>query len=484
MELISLDLHQAAELVKKKEISPVELTQAHLERVQRYDPILNAFITLTPELALQQARQAETEILAGEYRGALHGIPLGLKDLFETQGIRTTAGSTFFAEYFPESDARVVEKLKSAGAVLLGKLNMHEIALGVTNENPHYGSCLNPHDTRRISGGSSGGNAAALAAGLCMGALGSDTGGSIRIPASLCGVVGLKPTYGRVSLRGVIPLSWNLDHAGPMARRVRDAAILLQAIAGYDAQDAWSVDRPVEHYLGDGLENLEGWRIALAGDEYFTDPEIVDGEVLEAVRQAANQFEQLGASVEVVPFAHAREAAIANGLMTPSDAAAFHHQRLADNPNGFGQDVLKRLQTGAAYTSTEYALARRMQTILRCQFVEFFNDYDLLLTPATPITAPLSNPTEAADRPRLLTRFTAPFNLTGLPALSVPCGWSHDKLPIGLQLVGKPWQEAKLLAAGELYELVRGEKFPVTSAALFEQDDGLANGSGGKKVKQ
>src|SRR4030067_365434 len=261
MELTSLTIHAAAKLLKNKEISPVELTQAHLERIQLLDQRLNCFITLTPEIALAQARQAEVEVLRGGDKGPLHGIPLALKDLYETQGIRTTAGSTFFADYIPEEDAVAVQRLKEAGAVILGKLNMHEIALGVTNENPHYGDCCNPWDLTRISGGSSGGNATALAAGLCMGALGSDTGGSIRIPSALCGVVGLKPTYGRLSLRGVIPLSWNLDHAGPMGRCVRDEAILLQTIAGYDPEDAWSVDMPVEEYLSDLKSNFGHWRI-------------------------------------------------------------------------------------------------------------------------------------------------------------------------------------------------------------------------------
>jgi aspartyl-tRNA(Asn)/glutamyl-tRNA(Gln) amidotransferase subunit A len=463
MELTSLTIHEAACLLKQKEISPVELTRSHLERIQKLDQDLNSFITLTPEIALQQARQAEVEIQHGEYKGWLHGIPLALKDLFETQGIRTTAGSSFFADYIPDLDAFVVQNLKNNGAVMLGKLNMHEIALGVTNENPHYGDCCNPWDLERISGGSSGGNAAALAAGLCMGALGSDTGGSIRIPSALCGVVGFKPTSGRVSLRGVIPLSWNLDHVGPMARCVRDVAILMQAIAGYDPQDAWSMDVPMEDYLAELLTSLSDWRIALADDDYFTDNEIVDAEVLQAVRKTGEVFENLGAVVERVPFPNAWDAVMANGLMTTADAAAFHHQRLSENPEGFGRDVLKRLQTGAAYTSTEYSLARRMQTILRCQFSEFFNDYDLLLTPTTPITAPVRGSADAVERARLLTRFTAPFNLTGLPALTVPCGWSGEKMPIGLQIVSKPWAESRVLLAGDLYEQVRGFKIPVTS---------------------
>lgn len=465
MELTSLTINQAAELVKNGEISPVELTRAHLERIQHLDDKLNAYITITPELALQQARVAEDEISHATYRGALHGIPLGLKDLFETEGIRTTAGSTFFTDYIPEADAAVVKKLKEAGAVILGKLNMHEIALGVTNENPHFGDCCNPWDTSRISGGSSGGNAAALAAGLCMGALGSDTGGSIRIPSALCGVVGLKPTYGRVSLRGVIPLSWNLDHVGPMARCVRDAAILLQAVAGYDPQDAWSVDRPVEDYLSLPEGGIEDWRIAFPINEYFTDPEIVDEEVLEALNQAVCLFEGLGAQVEQVPFPNAREAAMANGLMTPCDAAAFHHQRLEDDPEGFGVDVLKRLQAGRAFTSTEYSQARRMQTILRCQFNEFFEEYDLLLTPTVPITAPKRGSADAVERARLLTRFTAPFNLTGLPAISIPCRQSKENLPIGLQIIGRAWTEQKVIIAGRLFEQALGMPRPIASLA-------------------
>ena len=463
MELTSLTIDKAARLLSDKEVSPVELTQAHLERIEQMDGNLNAYLTITPELALQQARQAENEILHGEYKGLLHGIPLALKDLYETQGVRTTAGSSFFAEYIPDIDAAVVQKLKEAGVVILGKCNMHEIALGVTNENPHFGDCCNPWDLKRISGGSSGGNAAALAAGLCMGALGSDTGGSIRIPSALCGIVGFKPTYGRVSLRGVIPLSWNLDHAGPMARSVRDVASLLQTVAGYDPEDAWSVDLPVEDYLSGPISSLKGWRIALAVDDYFTNAEFVDREVLQSVQKAAQVFEDLGGRVEQVAFPYAHDAAMANGLMTPADAAAFHHQRLSDNPQGFGRDVLKRLQTGAAYTSTEYSLARRMQTILRCKFNEFFNDYDLLLTPTTPITAPIRGSADAVERARLLTRFTAPFNLTGLPALSVPCGWSSEKMPIGLQIVSKQWAESRILLAGELYEQRRGQQFPVTS---------------------
>jgi aspartyl-tRNA(Asn)/glutamyl-tRNA(Gln) amidotransferase subunit A len=449
MELTELTLAEAAELLAGREISPVELTQAHLERITALDGKLNCFISLIPEHALDQARQAEVEILQGDYRGALHGIPLALKDLYDVAGVRTTAGSLFFGDHIASSNAAAVDKLLEGGAILLGKLNMHEIALGVTNNNPHFGAAHNPWKLDRTPGGSSGGSAAAVAAGLCLGSLGSDTGGSIRIPASLCGVIGLKPTYGRVSLSGVVPLSWNLDHAGPLARRVKDVALLLQAVAGYDPDDPASIDHPVPDYLSLLEEGVQGWRIALADDSYFTQ---IDPEVQQGVLAAARVFEEMGAEVLPVDFPGAREAALANGLVVVSDGAAFHHQRLAERPQDFGEDVRQRLQTGAAYTSTEYILARRAQSELRRSFERFFEEYHLLLTPATPIPAPPLEGPDAVEQARRLTRFTAPFNLTGLPALSLPCGFTRVGLPIGLQLVTPPWGEAGLLRAGYAYE--------------------------------
>jgi aspartyl-tRNA(Asn)/glutamyl-tRNA(Gln) amidotransferase subunit A len=260
----------------------------------------------------------------------------------------------------------------------------------------------------------------------------------------------LKPTYGRVSLRGLIPLSWNLDHAGPMARNVRDAALLFQVIAGYDPLDPYSVNVPVDDYLEQINGGVSGWRIALASDEYFT--QVTDGEVQTLVQAAARGFESLGARVEVVQFPDARQAAQANGLMTPSDGAAFHRERKASAPELFGEDIRHRLETGAAFTSTEYILARRTQSVLRHQFVRFFKEYDLLLTPTTPVTAPPIEGPNAIEQARLLTRFTSPFNLTGLPALSVPCGFTSQDLPVGLQLVGAPWAEARLLRAAYAYE--------------------------------
>jgi aspartyl-tRNA(Asn)/glutamyl-tRNA(Gln) amidotransferase subunit A len=450
MEITDLTLTEASGRIANQKISPVELVRACLSRIERLDSTLNSFITLAGESALEAAKRAEQEIRTGSIRSSLHGIPLALKDLYETSDMPTTAGSRFFKDYLPQEDSFVVQKLMADGALILGKLNMHEIALGVTNVNPHFGACRNPWGMLRISGGSSGGSAVALAARLIYGSLGTDTGGSIRIPASLCGIVGLKPTYGRVSLRGVIPLSWNLDHAGPMGRCVEDVALLLQAIAGYDVHDPYCVDVPVDDYLGRLMDGVKGWRVALAGDAYFS--EVSDLEVVEAVQAAARVFESLGAQVEQVDFPQARQAARANGLMTPADAAAYHQERLATHPEMFGADIRQRLEIGAAYTSSEYILARRTQSLLRYEYTRFFQGYDILLTPTTPVAAPLIEGPDAVEQARLLTRFTAPFNLTGLPALSLPCGFTRLGLPIGLQIVSRPWAEALVLQAAYAYE--------------------------------
>lgn len=452
MQLTDLTLLEAAAKISSGEISPLELANAYLNRIERFDPGLNCFITLTADHARAAARKAGEEIRQGNYQSVLHGIPIALKDLYETRGIRTTAGSKFFMDYTPENDAFVVEKLHRCGAVLLGKLNMHEIALGVTNENAHTGTCRNPWDSKRISGGSSGGSAAALSARLCLGSLGSDTGGSIRIPASLCGVVGLKPTYGRISLTGVVPLSWNLDHPGPMARRVEDAAVIFQEIAGYDPKDPSSVNQPVSDTLTSLQGGVKGWRVGLASGPFFDDAE---AEILDLVKAAAQVFESLGAIVEPVELPEALQAAQANGLMVTSDAAAFHRERLNSHAEDFGSDVLKRLQSGAAVPSSEYVLARRLQTVLRRCYEELFDRYAILLTPTTPIAAPISG-ADAVERARQLTRFTAPFNLTGLPAVSLPCGFTQAGLPVGLQLVARPWDEAGLLRAAYAYEVNAG----------------------------
>ncbi len=450
MDLTSLSLAEAADLVKQSKVSPLELTRACLDRIDRLDGQLNSFATLTADAALAQAQEAETAIRQGVYRGPLHGIPIAFKDLYETKGIRTTAASKLMADHVPDSDCTVVQKLRDAGAINLGKLNMQEWALGVTNLTSYFGPVRNPWDLKRITGGSSGGSGAALAAGLCFGSMGSDTGGSVRIPASLCGIVGLKPTFGRVSAKGVIPLSWSLDHAGPMARRVRDVALLLQAVAGYDPGDPYSVNVPTDDYLAHLDGDVAGWRVALAHDDYFDD---VDPEVLQAMHEAARVFEHLGAKVSPVPFRQAPEARQVNRVILHGDAAAFHHDRLQASPGDFGAELLPRLQDGAAMAARDYAIARRSQVILRRQFETFFEDYDILLTPTAPLVAAPADDPKALEQTRAnLSRFTSAFNVAGVPALSAPCGFNREGLPIGLQIIGRHWAEAQVLRAGYAFE--------------------------------
>jgi aspartyl-tRNA(Asn)/glutamyl-tRNA(Gln) amidotransferase subunit A len=462
MEPNYLSIDEAVQLLRDGALSPHALTEACLRQIERLNPRLNAFITVIeddiarsaegatwqspvkPETAASPSLRSDTRLAV-----SLAGIPIAIKDLFETKGIRTTAGSKFFADYVPANDAAVVQKLKEAGAIILGKTNTHEIALGVTSNNPHFGVCRNPWDTRRIPGGSSGGSAAAVASGMALAALGTDTGGSIRIPAALCGVVGLKPTYGRASLRGVFPLSWNLDHAGPLTRTVKDTAYLLQVIAGYDSEDPACTNVPVDDYLSHIEEGIRGLHFAQAVGDYVEDS---DDEVLNAIADAVKVLEGLGASVEKVETSFLREAALANGLMTQADGAAYHHERLVEHPEWFGTDVRQRLEIGRNFTSTEYSLARRSQAEMKHRLGKLFERYDCLLLPTTPITAPLIEGGDAIEQARRLTRFTAPFNLTGLPAISLPCGFSREGLPIGLQVVAPWWAEAGLLRAAQAYE--------------------------------
>lgn len=450
--LTTLTIASALTALRAGEFSAASLTDACLRQIERLDRSVNAFITPTPEAARRQAEQVD--ILVSRRppnldQLALQGIPLAFKDLFETAGVRTTAGSRFFADYVPREDACVVSKAKLAGAVSLGKTNTHEVALGLTGVNPHYGAVHNPWNLERISGGSSSGSAAAVAAGMCLGALGSDTGGSVRVPAALCGVVGLKPTYGRVSLRGVIPLSWNLDHVGVLTHTARDAAILLQVLAGYDPHDPASAEAPVDDYLVHLEAGVVGWHVALAVGNYV---EASDPEVTKMVNEAAKVFRDLGAEVEKVGLDWLEQAGLANGRMVQADAAAFHRQRLAEHPDGFGEDVRQRLETGAALSSADYAIARRTQAEMRRRFETFFTKYDLLLLPTTPVSAPPIEGARALEAARQLTRFTSAFNLTGLPALSIPCGLTAAGLPIGVQIVSKAWGEAQVLQAGQAFQ--------------------------------
>ena len=414
------------------------------------------------------AARAADAAVAGGTTGPLTGVPLALKDLFDTAGTRTTGGSRIFADRVPAEDAAVVARLRSAGAVFVGKTNLHEWAFGVTNQNPHFGATRNPWDLSRIPGGSSGGSAAALAVGACYGALGSDTGGSIRIPASLCGIVGLKPTYGRVSVRGVIPLSWTLDHVGPMARTVRDVALLYGAIAGYDPRDPLSADVPLEDPLVSLEQGVQGLRLGVPRTHFF---ERADPEVASRVRAALTVLEREGAELVEVPFPPSEALFDTQRTIISSDAAAYHADHVREQPDAIGADVLARLKQADVMSATHLALARHRRDELRREVIALFAECDALVTPATAVAAPeathgdpsaMTLGAAAREAAARLTAMTSPFNLTGLPAISIPCGFTAAGLPVGLQLAAAPWREALVLRAARAYERATswGERRP------------------------
>jgi aspartyl-tRNA(Asn)/glutamyl-tRNA(Gln) amidotransferase subunit A len=445
--LHQLSLEELAARIGAREVSAEDAVGATLERIRQHDDRLHTFITVTPDTALVDARAADS---APDRGGPLRGVPIALKDLFDTAGVRTTAGSRIFAERVPAEDAHVVRQLRAAGAIVVGKTNLHEWAFGVTNQNPHFGGCRNPWDTSRIPGGSSGGSAAAVAAGLCFGALGSDTGGSIRIPSSLCGTVGLKPTFGRVSLRGVVPLAWSLDHAGPMTRTVRDCAILYAAIAGYDPGDPASVERDMDDPLREIEDGVRGLRLALPRQHFFDG---VEPDVVRLVRDAARALEREGATLEEIDLPRTEELLATQTAIIGTEAAAFHRERLRDRPGDIGADVLARLRRGERVTGAEYAEARHRRDEIRHALVAAIAPYDAILTPTTAVTAPLAEGEDALAQAARLTARTSPFNLTGLPAISLPCGLAGG-LPVGLQIASGPWREATVLRVARAYERV------------------------------
>ncbi|HET9477123.1 MAG TPA: amidase [Dehalococcoidia bacterium] len=448
-DLTRLTIAEAAPLIRDRKLSPVELTDACLARIEAVESKLNAFITVTREEARAAAETAAGEIARGEYRGPLHGIPVALKDLFATAGIRTTAGSPILADNIPATDSDPAARLRAAGAVLVGKLNLHEFACGATGVNPHYGPCRNPWDTSRITGGSSSGSGASVASGECLAALGTDTGGSIRIPASLCGVTGIKPTFGRVSRRGVIPLSWSLDHVGPLARCVEDAAIVLQAIAGHDSEDASSSTEPVPDYSAGLRDEVKGLRIGVPREFFFDN---VDPEVEAAVRTAVGVLEALGASVSEVGLPLIAEApAAVTAIMLP-EALAYHRKWMEERPDDYGEDVRYRLELGATFLAVHHVQAQRLREMIAGRWRdEVFDRIDLLAMPSTMAPA---FPIERSDLSVTfsLIRNTNPLNLLGIPAISVPCGFTTNSLPIGLQLAGRWWDEATVFRAAFAYE--------------------------------
>jgi aspartyl-tRNA(Asn)/glutamyl-tRNA(Gln) amidotransferase subunit A len=456
-QLAFLSINQLAPLLERKKVSPSEVVNDVLDRLQDLNGRLNAYVCVNPEEVRKNAQKAEHEIVHGRYRGPLHGIPIALKDNILTAGIPTTAGSKILKDFVPTEDASVVRRLRSAGAILMGKTNLSEFAYGATTNNVHFGATLNPWDTQRTPGGSSGGSAAAVAACMASASLGTDTGGSIRIPSALCGVVGLKPTFGRVSRYGVVPLAASFDHVGPIARRVADIAIILRIIAGYDALDEASIRKPVPDYLQSLTKRLGHPRLGLPKQYYFED---LDEEVRTAIETAGECFQKLGALLQEISIPHVAESA------EPSTQAAFaeatsYHQLAGYFPAlaaAYGQDVRERLEKGAKVLAVDYLKAFEIRRLLRNDFKEAFASVDAVLVPTVPIPAPRThekfveiNSHREPVRSALI-RLNRPQNVTGLPAITVPCGFTRTGLPIGIQIIGRAFDETTVLRLAHAYE--------------------------------
>jgi aspartyl-tRNA(Asn)/glutamyl-tRNA(Gln) amidotransferase subunit A len=441
-------------------LSPLEVVDALLQRIEAADKDLGTFITVTGERALQEASRAQEEMMAGRYRGPLHGVPLGLKDIIYTEGVRTTMGSAFFKDYVPDYSATVALRLEEAGAVLVGKTNTHEFAYGPTGDRSYFGPTRNPHDLSRISGGSSGGSGAAVAANLLYGALGSDTAGSIRIPSALCGVVGMKPTFGRVSKHGVFPLSWTLDHVGPLSRTVEDNAILLSVLAGHDPEDPYSANAPAEDFARDLGRTVQGTTVGVPKDYYF---EHLDDEVGKRVREAIEVFLSLGVKVREVGIPNLWETLKAQRYILAADAYAIHEERLESAPERFDEEVRERLLEGERLKAHRYVSALQRKLGAKDEFERALSEVNILLAPTVPIAATLVDQREVniggheESVRSAVTQLTGPANLIGFPSLSVPCGFTLSGLPVGMQLIGRPFDEATLYRFGQAYEVAVAE---------------------------
>jgi aspartyl-tRNA(Asn)/glutamyl-tRNA(Gln) amidotransferase subunit A len=447
-DLPLLDLTEASRAVQKKEVSPVELTRACLDRIEKLNPQFNAFITITADSALQEAQRTEAEITRGEWKGPLHGIPLAIKDLVETAGVKTTAASAVLKDYVPTADAEIVRRLKAAGAVLLGKLNLHEFAYGGSGILGHFGPARNPWNQAHITGGSSSGSAAAVAAGLCYGAIGTDTAGSIRLPAAYCGITGFKPTYGLVSTRGVIPLSWSLDHVGPMARTASDAALMLQAIAHYDPQDINCQKFPPVYYPSAMEESTSALRLGVAR-EFWNE---TDQEIKNAVDLTLAALSKITANTQEVVLSTE-----VDRTLVRCEPFAYHQKYLPQHESDYDPDTLKRIRSGADVTAGQYIQAHHNLLRQRREILQLFEKIDLIITPTTPQLPPTfaelqADPDQLRTKELFMLRNTRPFNVFGLPSISLCCGFSKSGLPIGIQISGAPGAEGVVLAVAHSYQ--------------------------------
>jgi len=455
-------IQQLSRQIRDRAVSPVELTRDCLARIENVNPKLNSFITVLADSALDQARRAEQEILNGNYRGPLHGIPIGLKDIIDTAGVRTTAASALYKDRIPTEDAEVVRRLRAAGAIILGKQNLHEFAYGGSSMISFFGEVHNPWDTSRITGGSSGGSAASVAAGLGFAAVGSDTAGSIRLPAAYGGVVGLKPTYGRVSARGVVPLSWSYDHLGPIVNSVYDAALMLQVLAGYDPADPASIDAPVPDFVAAIAPHTAQpvarpsprLRIGVPRAFFFDD---LHPEIAAAIEKAIELFRELHAEIREVKLEVSTDRKLAS-----AEAYAYHESFVVSSPELYQPATLVRIQSGAKISAADAIRASRDLQASRHAIRKIFDEdgVDVLLTPTVPIPPPMiadlqKHPDNLRPQELIMLKNTRPFNVWGIPTISVPCGFTKDGLPIGLQLAAAPWREDVVLRAANAYEQAR-----------------------------
>jgi len=455
--LLALSLREVSDRMARGEVSALELVDASLQRIDDINPSTRAYISVY-EQARDVAKAADMLRAAGHTLGPLHGIPIALKDNVALKGLPTTAGSRILADWKPDHDATIAARLRAAGAIFVGKLNMHEFAWGGTSANPHYGAVRNPWNLDRFPAGSSGGSGVAVAARSCWGAIGTDTGGSIRLPSAVNGIVGLRPSYGRVSNYGIIPLAWSMDTAGPMTRTVQDCALMFSAIAGHDPQDATTATHAVPDYMARLQQGVKGLRIGIVSDYFFHH---VQAPVRDAVKAALTTFEQLGASVVEVAIDNIHGNISAQLTIESCEPSTWHQRWLRERPQDYGEDVRTLLEVGEMLLATHYLQAQRYRSLLRQAFIEAFRQVDVFVCPTLPFTATRVGETRVViedgveeDMLSAIMQFTGVPSLTGLPALAVPCGFDPDGLPIGMQMIGRPFDEATLFQAGAAFQSV------------------------------
>jgi aspartyl-tRNA(Asn)/glutamyl-tRNA(Gln) amidotransferase subunit A len=461
MTMVARGLHQhslleAARMVEHRQVSPVELTDAVLKQIERAEPKINAFITVLADQARAVARAQEAMIAAGYYLGPLHGIPIALKDNLYTRGVRSTAGSKVLGDFVPEEDATVTSRLRAAGAIFVGKTNMHEFAWGGTTDNPHYGPTRNPWNPERFPAGSSGGSGAAVAARECFGAIGTDTGGSIRLPSAVNGVTGIRPTIGRVSNHNIVPLAWSMDTAGPMTRTVADCATMFQVIAGHDPKDEASARVPVPDYMAQLDRGMKGIRIGIVPDYFFSH---LQPPVHDAVRAALKVMEGQKAQVVDVEIANIHGNISAQLTIESAEPSTYHQHWLRTRPHDYGEDVRVLLEVGEMLLATQYLQAQRYRSLLRHEFMQAFEQVDVFICPTLPFVATpvgamnvVIEGGKEEDMLSAIMQYTGVPSLTGLPSMSVPCGFSPDGLPIGMQILGKPFDEVTIFRVGHAYQ--------------------------------